>query len=284
MQEGAKKVDRGFRQTGTFGVPDKICSQIPRGAMSFSQKDVDRLLAECGRMCCICKKLHQVQVHHIQPLSEGGSDGIANAITLCPNCHDEVHERSHYSSGCTSRRYSISELKLHREFTKKIARKEQDWAPGSRTWTEDRHLILFYAQCLDRPAFRTYFHQELSFADFDRALADTITAINTGCTKVGDSTLPISKGKVFLIHRDWREAMDTAVEKLEEIRDALRRELGLNNMFMDHDRFGRHHSRFHQTTDLGDWIDQTRQEILDSVNSILKELDQPPLKDLKAGF
>lgn len=78
--------------------------------------------------------------------------------------------------------------------------------------------------------------------------------------------------------------MDTAVEKLEKIRDALRRELGLNNMFMDQDRFGRHHSRFHQTTDLGDWIDQTRQEILDSVNSILKELDQPPLRDLKAGF
>lgn len=78
--------------------------------------------------------------------------------------------------------------------------------------------------------------------------------------------------------------MDTAVEKLEKIRDALRRELGLNNMLMDHDRFGRHHSRFHQATDLGDWIDQTRQEILDSVNSILKELDQPPLKDLKAGF
>lgn len=249
--------------------------------MPFKDKDVDLLLAQCGRMCCICKKLHQVQVHHIVPSNEGGSDDIKNGITLCPNCHDEVHERSHYSPGCTSRRYSPSELKLHRDQTKKIARKERDWTEGSTSWSEDRSLILFYAQCLDRSAFRTYFHQELSFADFDRAIADTITAINTGCTKVGETTLPIAKGKVFLIHREWRETMDTIAQTLEQIRTELRNDLGLNEMLMYQDRFGRHHQgRFHQESDLGHKIDQKRQEILNHMNAILRELSQSPLKDL----
>jgi hypothetical protein len=253
--------------------------------MPFKNKDIDSLLAACGRMCCICSKLHQVQVHHIVPTSEGGSDNITNGITLCPNCHDEVHGRSHYSPGCTSRRYSDSELKLHRDRTKKIARKEHDWAEGSGAWSEDRNLILFYAQCLDRAAFRTYFHQELSFAQFDRALADTITAINTGCTSIGQSTLQIAKGKVFLVHREWRETMDTIVEKLEQIRAELRDDLGLNDMLTHQDRFGRHHhEHFHRETNLGHRIDQKRQDILDRMNALLTELKQPPLKDLiKSG-
>lgn len=248
--------------------------------MSFKNKDVNRLLAQCGRMCCICKRLHQVQVHHIVPSSEGGLDNIDNAITLCPNCHDEVHWRSHYSPGCISRLYSTSELKLHREITKKIARKERDWTEGSRVWTEDRSLMLFYAQCLDRSAFRTHFHQELSFADFDRALADTITAINTGCTKVGESTLQIAKGKVFLIHREWREIMDDIVETIEQIRAELRNDLGLNEMLMNKERHSwPRHRRFDQDSDLSNRIDKRRQEIINRMNEVLKELKQPPLKN-----
>lgn len=248
--------------------------------MQFKQSDVDQLLAECGRMCCICKKLHQVQVHHIVPTSEGGNDDIDNGITLCPNCHDEVHGRSHYSQGCTSRLYSLAELKAHREHTMKVARREKDWAPGSEAWSEDRNLILFYAQCLDRPAFRTYFHQELSFADLDTAIADTITAINTGCTRIGESTLQIAKGKVFLVHRDWRQAMDSIVEKLEQIRADLREGLGLNEMLMHLDNPRGRHARFRRPTELGDLIDHSRQEVIDAMNVMLKEVNQLPLRDL----
>jgi hypothetical protein len=32
-----------------------------------------------------------LEVHHIQPLSEGGSDTVENAAALCPNCHRECH-------------------------------------------------------------------------------------------------------------------------------------------------------------------------------------------------
>ena len=32
-----------------------------------------------------------LEVHHIKPLSEGGSDSLENVIALCPNCHRNLH-------------------------------------------------------------------------------------------------------------------------------------------------------------------------------------------------
>lgn len=63
----------------------------------FRPQDVEELLARTGRMCAICKGRHRVQLHHITPVSGGGTDEIDNAIPLCPNCHDEVH--SPYAPG-----------------------------------------------------------------------------------------------------------------------------------------------------------------------------------------
>lgn len=31
------------------------------------------------------------ELHHIVPISEGGSPGVNNTILLCPNCHKKVH-------------------------------------------------------------------------------------------------------------------------------------------------------------------------------------------------
>lgn len=32
-----------------------------------------------------------LEVHHVKRLADGGSDTIANAIAVCPNCHRELH-------------------------------------------------------------------------------------------------------------------------------------------------------------------------------------------------
>jgi len=32
-----------------------------------------------------------LEVHHVKPLAEGGSDTVSNAIAACPNCHRELH-------------------------------------------------------------------------------------------------------------------------------------------------------------------------------------------------
>lgn len=33
-----------------------------------------------------------LEVHHIQYLSEGGSDSMENVVALCPNCHRKIHQ------------------------------------------------------------------------------------------------------------------------------------------------------------------------------------------------
>jgi len=90
--------------------------------MGFKQKEADPLLADTGRRCCICGKRHSVALHHIVPREQGGDDDIDNAISLCPNCHDQVHGSA--ASGRTTRAYTASELRLHRQRTIDICKVE----------------------------------------------------------------------------------------------------------------------------------------------------------------
>ena len=108
--------------------------------MGFDPKEVDELLAATGRQCCICGELHQVQIHHIMPKEKGGSDAISNGISLCPNCHDEVHKD--YVSGRTTRVYTTNELKKHKKRTIGRVRKEGKWSPDSVQWKEDKARVL----------------------------------------------------------------------------------------------------------------------------------------------
>lgn len=60
--------------------------------MGFKESEVDRLLADCHRRCCICHKFcgFKMETHHIKQKSAGGEDNIKNAIPLCFECHAEV--------------------------------------------------------------------------------------------------------------------------------------------------------------------------------------------------
>ena len=89
--------------------------------MSFNINEVEQLLADTGRLCCICHTLHDVATHHIIPIKNGGSNAIDNAILLCPNCHNSVHVK--YAPGRVTRQYTPSELKLHRQRTIEAVRK-----------------------------------------------------------------------------------------------------------------------------------------------------------------
>jgi len=54
-----------------------------------------------------------IEIHHIVPESEGGTDDIDNALPLCFDCHGEVH---HYNSSVPiGNRYNDGELKARRE-------------------------------------------------------------------------------------------------------------------------------------------------------------------------
>lgn len=66
------------------------------------QEVVKKCLSLANGICGKCKKPAPfnrlsdktpfLEVHHIRPLSQDGSDTLENTIALCPNCHRETHD------------------------------------------------------------------------------------------------------------------------------------------------------------------------------------------------
>ncbi len=247
--------------------------------MAFNKTETEQLLSDCGRRCCICGHLHRVQVHHIVP----GDDRIENGIPLCPPCHDEAHVE--YTPGRTTRVYTPAELRMHRKRTIDLTNKEGKWKPGSAEWRKDKKLIIFFAQCLDRPAFRTYFHNELSFVDFDDAMQDTLLALNTGYWKTRDGTvIERSLGKACVVNPQWREKLDQIASIVEDIRKRFADSVGLNRMLLHlqgRPGFDPHASDVRNNRELGDWMDTKRQEAINTMNTVLRDLQMQPLEDLR---
>ena len=248
--------------------------------MPFDRTEVEQLLSDCGRRCCICGHLHRVQVHHIVP----GDDRIENGIPLCPPCHDEAHIA--YTPGRTTRVYTPAELRMHRKRTIDLTKKEGKWKPGSAAWRKDKKLITFFAQCLDRPAFRTYFHNELSFVDFDGAMQDTLLALNTGYWKTRDGVvIGRSLGKACVVNPMWREKLDQIASIVEDIRRRFADSVGLNRMLLrlqERPGFDPHTAALRSDGKLGGWMDAKRQEAIGTMNTILKDLQMQPLEDLRS--
>jgi hypothetical protein len=251
--------------------------------MAFAQSDVDELLARTGRMCAVCNRLHGVQVHHIVPRHLGGSDDATNAIPLCPNCHDEVH--AGHAPGRTTRVYTERELRGHLARTIELAGRQSQLAPGNDDWNRDVELVSFYGMCLDRPAFRVHFHNELSFADFDQALEDVILAIDTGLWRTRDGTLiERSAGKRRLTSPSWRAKMDSVVSVIVEARHKLRHSLNLDRDFIIMGRASRwlddYGTHFRSDAALGQTMDELRQQALDVMNEVLAEAGLERLKGI----
>ena len=83
--------------------------------MGFNQVDVDNLLVACHRRCCICHRYcgFRMEVDHIVPKAEDGTDEYDNAIAGCFDCHAEIH---HYNPDHPKgRRFRPNELKAHRD-------------------------------------------------------------------------------------------------------------------------------------------------------------------------
>jgi DNA gyrase/topoisomerase IV subunit A len=54
--------------------------------MPFSESIKNKVKENSNFQCCKCQSMF-IDVHHIVPESEGGSNDIDNAVPLCPNCH-----------------------------------------------------------------------------------------------------------------------------------------------------------------------------------------------------
>ncbi len=55
--------------------------------MPFSEKIKFEVKRKSHQTCCICRQIG-IEIHHIIPQSEGGSDLEDNAAPLCPSCHE----------------------------------------------------------------------------------------------------------------------------------------------------------------------------------------------------
>lgn len=79
---------------------------------SIPQATVDKILAQCGRHCCVCRKFRPLllQVHHIKEQNDGGGHEADNLIATCVNCHATIHTETQLT-----RRFTHRELKQHRD-------------------------------------------------------------------------------------------------------------------------------------------------------------------------
>ena len=61
--------------------------------MPFSEELKKEVRHKSSFRCCRCQSI-DVEIHHILPQKNGGSDLIDNAAPLCPNCHTAFGDNS----------------------------------------------------------------------------------------------------------------------------------------------------------------------------------------------
>ncbi|SRR6266571_3219571 len=81
--------------------------------MAFSREVVESLLVAARRCCCVCRRFRgrNIEIHHIVPVSEGGSDEEENGIPICFDCHSDVHA----AGSPKGRRFTHGELRRLRD-------------------------------------------------------------------------------------------------------------------------------------------------------------------------
>jgi hypothetical protein len=193
----------------------------------------------------------------------------ANGIWLCQNCAKLVDN--------DAARYSVDLLRRWRRLAEEAALLdiEAPAADEKAIRTTDEDLIRFYAQCFDRPVFQDPFREEGSMEAFDRAIEDTITAINTGCLRARDGgVLMRSKGKTFLERADWRQRMDLIVDLLRAIRSRYDDARKTGAIFVS-DSYRGDNFYIIRDADVAEWMDQTRSQVLEVFGEICRDAGLP---------
>lgn len=55
-----------------------------------------QVLANANHRCSVCGNSRGLQVHHIKPVSAGGTDAIDNLRALCAGCHKAAHSGNRF--------------------------------------------------------------------------------------------------------------------------------------------------------------------------------------------
>lgn len=203
-------------------------------------------------------------------LSSEGRKSIENAIWLCQVCAKLIDN--------DDQRFTVDLLRQWKRLSEEAARmaiEELSTEPASKV--SDVDILSFYGQAFERPVFQDPFNQEGSMEAFDKAIEDTITAINTGCLRARDGAiLHQSKGKAFLKNATWRAQMDVVVDLLRAIRSrySLAVKLGQIQIGSPHD--GRSWYCFRDSS-VCVWMDESRSQVIELFSAICTQAGvQPP--------
>lgn len=73
--------------------------------MAFPESVKDEAKERAHYSCVWCRNTAvRLEVHHIVPDAEGGSDNLDNAVPLCPNCHSELDANPQLRTAIRKRR------------------------------------------------------------------------------------------------------------------------------------------------------------------------------------
>ena len=209
---------------------------------------------------------------HITAASKGGPrydncmtpqerKSYENGIWLCQSCSKLIDS--------DVQRYTVEKLKKWKELSEQMAvlELEEGTANGFAT---DREIIKFLVCCFDRPAFRDPISQEGRMEDFDKAIEDTIIALNTGILRSRDgSILRKSEGKSAINNEEWREKLNLIGDMLT----ALRRRLKIAKAAGAYSTYGEEEVMYcFSDRELGEWFDSTREEIIKILSSICDDM------------
>lgn len=185
-----------------------------------------------------------------------------NGIWLCQSCSKLI------DTDIT--RYPKELLQSWKQLAEQTAILEVETTSVTPTFEKDKELILFYLECFDRPAFQDDICQEGRMEDFDKAIEDTLIALNTGVLRTRDgSMLKRAEGKSAIQNSIWRKKLDT----IDDMLTAIRRRLKTAKEQETYSTYGTgaEVTYWFDDRELAEWFNSTREEILKILSSICKE-------------
>ena len=166
------------------------------------------VLVASRRRCCICFALSndaaekKGQIAHLD--RDASNATRENLVFLCLEHHDQYDSRTSQSKGL-----SIEEVRRYRA--------QLDRFVAQSLPLSDSDLARALLASLDRPAFRTPFHQESSLPRFRAAISEAIEAINTGEMPFGSRL----GSKMDVRDPTIRTTLDGVVQRLVALRGAF---------------------------------------------------------------